>query len=74
MSFSDEIRMVRMKAFLTQTSFAEEIHVSFSTVNRWENGKGKPNLTAMKAIKSFCEAHDIPYENLEAEWFNSPSK
>lgn len=39
MSFSDEIRMVRMKAFLTQTSFAEEIHVSFSTVNRWENGK-----------------------------------
>lgn len=74
MSFSDEIRMVRMKAFLTQTSFAEEIHVSFSTVNRWENGKGKPNLTAMKSIKSFCEAHDIPYKNLEAEWFNSPSK
>lgn len=74
MSFSDEIKMVRMKAFLTQTSFAEEIHVSFSTVNRWENGKGKPNLTAMKMIKGFCEAHGIPYENLEAEWFNSPSK
>lgn len=74
MSFSDEIKVVRIKAFLTQTSFAKEIHVSFSTVNRWENGKGKPNLTAMKAIKDFCGDHSIPYENLEAEWFNSPSK
>lgn len=74
MSISEEIKMVRMKAFLTQTLFAEEIHVSFSTVNRWENGKGKPNLTAMKAIKGFCETHNIPYENLEAEWINSSSK
>ena len=74
MSFSDEIKIVRMKAFLTQTLFAKELHVSFSTVNRWENGKGKPNLTAMKAIKGFCEIHDIPFKNLEAEWFNSPSK
>lgn len=74
MSFSDEIKMVRKKAFLSQTSFAEEIHVSFSTVNRWENGKGRPNLTAMKAIKEFCEKHEIPYGDLEAEWFNSPSK
>lgn len=74
MSFSDEIKIVRKKAFLTQTEFAEALKVSFSTVNRWENGKGKPNLTAMKGIKSFCEAHNIPYENLEAEWFNSPSK
>ena len=74
MSFSDEIKMVRMKAYLTQSSFAEEIHVSFSTVNRWENGKGKPNLSAMRAIKDFCETHDIPYENLEAEWFNISSK
>ena len=74
MSFSDEIKMVRKKAFLSQTLFANEIHVSFSTVSRWENGKGKPNLTAMKSIKSFCEVHDIPYDNLEAAWFNSPSK
>ena len=66
--------MVRMKAYLTQSSFAEEIQVSFSTVNRWENGKGKPNISAMRAIKDFCETHDIPYENLEAEWFNILSK
>ena len=74
MGFSDEITIVRKKAFLTQTAFAKEINVSYSTVNRWENGKGKPNLTAMKLIKNFCDIHNIPYENLEAEWFNSPSK
>lgn len=74
MSLSDEIAIVRKKAFLTQTEFAKELNVSFSTVNRWENRKGKPNLTAMKKIKSFCETHDISYMNLETEWFNSPSK
>ncbi len=74
MSFSNEIRTVRIKALLTQIEFANEIQVSFSTVNRWENGKGKPNLSAMKAIRSYCEAHNIAYENLEAEWFNGSSK
>ena len=74
MSFSEEIKKVRKKAFLTQMMFAKEINVSFSTVNRWENGKGNPNLSAMKAIKRFCESHEIPYKDLEAEWFNSPSK
>lgn len=74
MSFSDEIKTIRKKSLLTQTEFADEIQVSFSTVNRWENGKGKPNLSAMKALRSYCEAHNISYENLEAEWFSSQSK
>ena len=74
MSFAEEIKKVRMKAYLTQASFAQEIHVSFSTVNRWENGKGKPTLSAMKAIKDFCELRAIPYEKLEAEWIITSSK
>ncbi len=65
---SDELKKTRQKSFLTQTEFAKEIGVSFSTVNRWESGKGKPNLTAMKNIKQFCENNNISYDEIETEW------
>lgn len=68
MCFSEEIKKIRLKAFLSQTDFAEEICVSFSTVNRWENGKGRPNLKAMKKIKEFCLKHDISFIGLENVW------
>ena len=74
MSFSEEIKSVRMKAFLSQVSFAEVLHVSFSSVNRWENNKGKPNLSTMREIKAFCIAHDLPYDNLESEWIGNSTK
>ena len=69
MSFSDEIKKVRQHCFLSQESFARELNVSFSSVNRWEGGRAKPNLVAMKNIKAFCEAHNIDFSNLEREWY-----
>ena len=68
------IKMTRQKAFLSQDAFAEELKVSVSTINRWETGKVKPNLAAMKSIKEFCDKHELPYEEIEAEWFNFPEK
>lgn len=67
---SDELRIARQKAFLTQDAFAQRIGVAFSTINRWETGKSKPNLSAMKSIKTFCEDNHIPYDNIEHEWLN----
>lgn len=55
MRLADEIRILRQKSFLTQTQFAEELQVSFTTVNRWEKGKATPNLSTMKRIKAYCE-------------------
>ena len=48
--------------------FAKTIGVSFTTVNRWENGKAQPNIKAMKALKAFCVEHGYPYELLEKSW------
>lgn len=42
MNFSEGIKYIRKVAYLSQESFAKEIGVSFSTVNRWERGKSKP--------------------------------
>jgi len=55
MTFAEELKRTRQRTFLSQGAFAKEVNVSFSTVNRWESGKTKPNLIAMKNIKEFCE-------------------
>ena len=36
MTYSDEIKSIRKKCFLSQEAFARALEVSFSTVNRWE--------------------------------------
>lgn len=62
MSFSEDIKRIRRKAFLTQEDFAKEIGVSFATVNRWETGKAKPNLKTMKLIDDYCKRNDIDFD------------
>lgn len=59
MSFPEEIKRARQRCSLTQGDFAKKINVAFSTVNRWEGGKAKPNLSAMKSIKEFCIENNI---------------
>ena len=70
MSFPEEIKRIRLRSFLTQQDFAKKIGVAFSTVNRWESGRAKPNLKAMKNINAFCLENRIPYETLEEEWLD----
>ena len=74
MQLSEALKMTRQKAFLSQETFANELKVSVSTINRWETGKAKPNLTALKNIKIFCEKHNLSYEDVEKEWFSNPQK
>lgn len=62
MSFAEEIKKIRRKAFLTQKDFAKEIGVSFATVNRWETGKASPNLKAMKLIDDYCKKNEIDFD------------
>ncbi len=70
MSFPEEIKRIRQRCFLTQCDFAKEVQVAFSTVNRWEGGKAKPNLSAMKHIKEFCLQHGIEYSSIEEAWLD----
>lgn len=70
MTLPEEIKKLRTRCFLTQENFAKKLGVAFSTVNRWEQGKSKPNLVAMKNIKAFCEENDITYNDIEEAWLN----
>ncbi len=68
MSLAEAIKSTRMKLLLSQEGFAKELNVSVGSINRWENGKTKPNLIAMKAIKTFCEENNLEYSLIEEEW------
>ena len=71
MNYSEEIKKIRQKCFLSQEAFGRELGVSFSSINRWEGGKSKPNMSAMNKIKDFCEEQKIDFSVLAAEWTNT---
>lgn len=62
MNFSEFVISVRKKLGLSQKQLAEAISVSFSTINRWENGHVIPSNLAVKSFFDFCENNfiDIP--------------
>ena len=54
-SLAKMVKDLRTKLGLTQEQFAAKVGVTFSTVNRWENGRGKPSPLAMRQIEELCE-------------------
>lgn len=55
MKIFEAIKQIRLELGLTQVAFAKKLHVSFSTVNRWENGRVNPNRLATMMIISLAE-------------------
>ena len=43
MGLIEKLEIFRLENKITQQELAERLGVSFSTVNRWLNGKSKPN-------------------------------
>ena len=62
MSFSANIKKIRLDALMSQQDFAKALGVSYSTVNRWENDKGLPTFKAMKAIDAFGQERGIDFD------------
>jgi putative transcriptional regulator len=59
MPFAEFVISVRQKLHLTQAELAAAINVSYSTVNRWENGRVVPSNLAVKSFYDFCENNFI---------------
>ncbi len=66
MAFSEFVISVRKKLKLSQKQLADALNVSYSTINRWENGHVLPSNLAVKSFFDFCENNfiDIPEELL----------
>ena len=48
------MKKLRNQLGLTQEQFAAKVGVTWSTVNRWENGRGKPSPLALAQINEIA--------------------
>jgi len=62
LNFAQTLKRVRKELNMSQEQMARELHVSFSTVNRWENEKSNPNNIAKKVFHDFCKKNKIKIE------------
>lgn len=59
MQLAEYIKYVRGQLSMSQEQLAKALNVSFSTINRWENGKAVPSNLAQKTFFDFCEGNFI---------------
>ncbi len=52
---ADEIKNLRLKLGYSQQEFASLLSVSFATVNRWENGKAKPQKDRVDRLRALVD-------------------
>lgn len=49
------IKEVRDQLNLSQEDLARELGVSFTTINRWENGRFMPSRLAAMQLEAYCD-------------------
>jgi transcriptional regulator with XRE-family HTH domain len=62
MEFSEKVKTVRKIMGLSQEKLAQLLNVSFSTVNRWEQGKSLPSYTATQKFEELCKERCIKFD------------
>lgn len=63
MDFGQQIKFVRLKLHMSQMEFGQLLGVSFTTINRWENGKTTPNYRALRIFENLCKEKNIKIED-----------
>ncbi len=59
MKYSQILKELRDKLFMTQTELAQMLGVSYTTVCRWETGVSKPRMKNRKQIVQLCKENNI---------------
>lgn len=54
------IKQIRQYAKISQQDLADQLNVSFATINRWENFRATPNKLAQSKLYEFCVENHVP--------------
>jgi ribosome-binding protein aMBF1 (putative translation factor) len=65
MNFTNMVKKVRKQLGMSQQQLAGALNVSFSTINRWENGHAVPSPLAVKSFIDFCDGNLIDASGLK---------
>ena len=66
MTFAEKVKDVRGKLYLTQKQLAEQLGVSFATVNRWESQGIEPKFLVKRKFDDFCKENNIVFAGDES--------
>lgn len=58
-NFAKLIKQYRNKKFITQEELANQLGVSFVTVNRWEKGKYDPTMKQKRVLYELFEKEGL---------------
>ncbi len=67
LSFSEQVKTVRVLLQLTQTELAQQIGISYATVSRWERENRTPHLAMVGKFYSFCMRNEIELDMTKKE-------
>ncbi len=68
------IKQIRTYLNMSQTEFAEQLNVTFQTVNRWENGRALPNKLAQSKMFDLCREKQVPVYDMILKKIEDESK
>ena len=61
MTFGEAVLKLRSERRISQRQLADELNVSFTSVNRWENGRTMPNKMTVLVIRQDCTDHGLDF-------------
>ena len=54
MTIDEILKEIRKILSISQEQLARELKISFTTINRWENGRRKPSQLAKMRLSEYC--------------------
>lgn len=55
MTFGQKLKKIRIEKNLTQKELADELHVTFQTVSKWESDTNEPDLGTLKSLSKILD-------------------
>lgn len=59
-----DIKTIRQKLLLLQTEFADELGVSLSAVQLWEQGRRNISIKSQRLVLEYCKKKGINIKNI----------
>lgn len=65
MKFNEAVKAMRKQLKITQNELANMLHVTSTTISRWESDKAAPNKLARTVLIDFCKANNVDSSIIE---------
>ena len=70
MEIHDKVKAIRKQLKMSQTAFAEELGIDYTTLSRIERGIFKPSYKFMENFNAVCRKYNINIEEAKAKNYN----